>query len=79
MKFQDKLELEKERSAKLDLELQREKQRGKELEIVVEKEKLLGQQKLEIEKEIIQELKRELLIVEGQRDSLNTQVMQVYT
>jgi len=66
--------LEKERNAKLDLELQREKQRGKELETAVEKEKHLGQQKLEIEREIVRELKRELLIVEGQRDSLTSQV-----
>lgn len=79
VKFQDKLQLEKERRAKLELELQREKQRGEELETALEKERQLGHQKLEIEKEIIQELKRELLIVEGQRDSLNTQVMQVYT
>jgi hypothetical protein len=50
VKFQDKLELEKDRNAKLDLELQREKQRGKELETAVEKEKLLGQQKLERER-----------------------------
>jgi len=71
--------LEKERSAKLDLELQREKQRGKELETAVEKEKQLGQQKLEIETEIVHELKRELLIVEGQRDSLTSQVRPVDT
>jgi hypothetical protein len=71
--------LEKERSAKLVLELQKEKQRGNELETAVEKEKQLGQQKLEIETEIVHELKRELLIVEGQRDSLNSQVMPVGT
>jgi chromosome segregation ATPase len=73
--YKDKLKLEKERSAKLDLELQREKQRGKELETAVEKEKQLGQQKLEIETEIVHELKRELLIVEGQRDSLTSQLI----
>jgi uncharacterized protein YgiM (DUF1202 family) len=71
--------LEKERSAKLDLELRREKQRCKELETAVEKEKQLGQQKLEIETEIIRELKRELLIVEGQRESLTSQVRPVDT
>ena len=71
--------MEKERSAKLDFELQGEKERGKQLEIALEKERQLGQQKLELEKEIIQELKKELLIVESQRESLNTQVMQVYT
>jgi hypothetical protein len=49
------------------------------LETAVEKEKQLGQQKLEIETEIVHELKRELLIVEGQRDSLNSQVMPVDT
>jgi hypothetical protein len=71
------LELEQERCGKLELELQREQQKAEELESVVEKEKQLGQQKIEIEKGIIQELKRELLTVEGQRDSLNAQVMEI--
>jgi hypothetical protein len=75
--FQGKLELEQERCEKLKLELQREKQKGKELEIAVEKEKQLGQQKVEIEKEMIQELKREFLTLEGQRDSLSAQVMKI--
>jgi hypothetical protein len=75
--FQGKLELEQERCKKLELELQKEKQKTKELEVAVEKEKQLGQQKVEIEKEIIQELKREFLTLEGQRDSLSTQVMQI--
>jgi hypothetical protein len=76
---QDKLELGQERSAQLELELQKEKQRGEKLKTAVLKEKQLGWQKLEIERGITQELKRKLLIVEGQRDSLNTQVMQVDT
>jgi hypothetical protein len=75
--FQGKLELERERCEELKLELQREKQKGKEMEIAVEKEKQLGQQKVEIEKEIIQELKREFLTLEGQRDSLSAQVMKI--
>jgi hypothetical protein len=75
--FQDKLKLEQERCEKLELELQREKQKVKELEIAMVKEKQMGQQKVETEREIIQELKREFLTLEGQRDSLNAQVMKV--
>jgi hypothetical protein len=74
--FQGKLEFEQERREKLELELQREKQKAKELELAVEREKQLGQQRVDIEKEIVQELKREFLTLEGQRDSLSTQVMQ---
>jgi hypothetical protein len=71
------LELEQERCTKLELELQRVQQKAEELESAVEKEKQLGQQKIEIEKGIIQELKRELLTVEGQQDSLNAQVTRI--
>jgi hypothetical protein len=75
--FQGKLELEQERCEKLKMELRREKQKVEELEVAVEKEKQLGQQKAEIEREIIQDLKREFLTLEGQRDSLTTQVTKI--
>lgn len=75
--FQAKLELEQERCEKLELAFQKEKQKAEEMEFAVEKEKQLGQQKVEIEREIIQELKREFLTLEGERDSLSTQVMKI--
>jgi hypothetical protein len=75
--FQSKFELEQKRCTELELDLQRVQQKAEELESLVEKEKQLGQQKIEIEKGRIQELKRELLTVEGQRDSLSAQVMGV--
>lgn len=72
--FQIKLVLEQERYGKLELELQRVKRKADELESAVAKEKQLGQQKIDIEKRIIQELKRDLLTVEGQRDNFSAQV-----
>jgi hypothetical protein len=68
------LVLEQERCGKLELELRRVQRKAEELESAVMKDKQLGQQKVEIEKGIIQELKRDLLTVEGQRDSFNAQV-----
>jgi glucose-6-phosphate-specific signal transduction histidine kinase len=68
------LELEQEQSGKLELELERVKRKAEELDSALAKEKQLGQQKIDVEEGIIQELKRELLTVEGQRDSFNAQV-----
>jgi hypothetical protein len=67
--------LEQERCEKLELELRRVQRRAEELESAAVKEKQLGQQKMETEKGMIQELKRDLLTLEGQRDSLIAQVM----
>ncbi|PNF22698.1 hypothetical protein B7P43_G07122 [Cryptotermes secundus] len=75
--YKAKLESEQELCEKLKLELQKEKQKAENLEVAVKKEKQLGQQKVEIEREIIQELKREFLALEGQRDSLSMQLVHV--
>ncbi|XP_069680061.1 A-kinase anchor protein 9-like isoform X4 [Periplaneta americana] len=75
--YKAKLDLEHEKLAKLQLDLQRERRRAEELEAAVEKERQLGIQRLEIEKEIIQDLKREFVGLEGQRDSLNSQLTHV--
>lgn len=71
------MELEQELCERLKLKLQKEKQKAEKLEVAVEKEKQLGQQKVEIEREIIQELKREFLALEGQRDGLSMQVIKI--
>jgi hypothetical protein len=67
--------LEQERCAELELELQRVQQKADELESALEKEKQQGQQKMEIEKGLIQELKKELLTMVRQRDGLSAQVV----
>jgi hypothetical protein len=66
-----------ERCEKLELEARREEEKVEELEVALEKERQLWQQKVEIEREIIKELKREFVTLEGQRDRLRAQVMKI--